>query len=69
MAQIPFKPAPDFESKLPYKVTASKIPGVYLNPTPPAEFDVHTATRAELNAQGLLWNRPPTDQPSVPLDI
>jgi len=69
MAQIPFKPAPDFESKLPYKVTASKIPGVYLNPTPPDGFDVHTATQAELNAQGLLWNRPPTDQPSVPLDI
>jgi hypothetical protein len=69
MAQVPFKPAPDFESKLPYKVTASKIPGVYLNPTPPDSFDVHKATQAELKAQGLLWSRPPTDQPSVALDI
>jgi Peptidase A4 family len=67
--QVEFHVDDDFHTKLPYTATPTKLEGVYLNPTPPDDFDVNKATQDELTEQGLLWRKPSSADHPVVHDI
>jgi hypothetical protein len=67
--QAEFHVDPDFQAKLPYKVTPTKLEGVFLNPTPPDGFDVNEATQDELTKQGLLLRKPSKLHPPLVHDF
>ena len=62
--QTEFHVDASFESKLPYKVTPTKLSGVYLNPALPADLDLHKATPEELVQHGFLLPKPTKDSPA-----
>lgn len=67
--QPEFQVEENFHTKLPYRVTPAKLKGVYLHPTPPADFDVNKATQEELTKQGLLWRKPNSSHPPAVHDL
>jgi Peptidase A4 family len=67
--QTEFHVDEDFQAKLPYKVTPTKLEGVFLNPTPPDGFDVNKAAQDELTKQGLLWHKPSKLHPPLVHDF
>jgi len=55
-----------FRKKIPYPLTPTNLRGVYTSPAPPAGFDPHKASAAEIVKQGILWRRPaPGDPPEL----
>ncbi len=46
------------QSKLPFELIPTNLPGAYGTPSPPKDFDPDTATSAELLKYGLFWRRP-----------
>jgi hypothetical protein len=52
--------------KLPFELTPTSLPGAFISPAPPAEFDPLTASDAMLMKAGVFWRRPgPGDHPRL----
>jgi hypothetical protein len=46
------------ELRVPYKLIPTALPGAFITPAPPADFDPNTASPAALIKHGFLWRRP-----------
>src|ERR1700760_3755669 len=46
--------------RVPYELTPTNIPGAYLSPAIPEDFDPDAVSPAALIKHGLLWRRPAT---------
>lgn len=50
--------------RVPYEVVPTTLPGAFISPAPPDDFDPNTASTAALIKHGFLWRRPqPGDDP------
>jgi hypothetical protein len=58
-----------FLGKLPYKVTPTKMKGVYANPCPPDNFGGHKTTQEDLIRHGLLFAKPNENYPPEAHDL
>lgn len=54
---------PSFLAKVPYKLTPTNLKGVYLNPTPPDDFDPRTASQMDLIKNGIMIRKPTAQDP------
>jgi hypothetical protein len=52
-----------FLAKIPYKLTPTRLKGVYLNPTPPDNFDPRSASQMDLIKNGILIRKPTAQDP------
>ena len=49
---------------MPYELIPTTLPGAFISPAPPDDFDPNTASTAALIKHGFLWRRPqPGDDP------
>jgi hypothetical protein len=48
----------DTKLRVPYELIPTRLPGVFISPSPPDGFDPQTASPASLIRHGLLWRRP-----------
>jgi Peptidase A4 family len=52
--------------RVPYPIIPTDVPGVFISPPPPADFDPNTASRQSLIRNGFLWRRPEAgDDPAL----
>ena len=54
----PYEPA---RPRVPYELTPTNIPGAYVSPAIPEDFDPDAASPTALIKHGLLWRRPAAD--------
>jgi hypothetical protein len=47
-----------FRKALPYELHLTNLPGVFVCPAPPQDFDPNTADSKNLIKHALLWNSP-----------
>jgi Peptidase A4 family len=52
-----------FRAKIPYALTATSLKGVYLNPTPPDDFDPLNASQMDLIKNGIMIRKPTAQDP------
>jgi Peptidase A4 family len=54
------------DPRVPYRIVSTDLPGVFISPAPPPDFDPNTASRESLIKNGILWRRPETgDHPAL----
>jgi Peptidase A4 family len=52
--------------RVPYRIIPTDLPGVFISPPPPPDFDPNTASRQSLIRNGFLWRRPEAgDDPAL----